>query len=190
LAIFRTQNKQVSPSVPSCSVLAPADHQWLATAVRVTVRVAELTDAEAVASLLTEMGYPSTAEAAEGAIDRFTRGSASHLQVAGLGPEVVGLVATHLVPRMDDDAWSCRITDLVVSNAHRRLGIGSALLTAAESHALTHGARRLDLSSGDWRQEAHAFYTNAGFTSHSRGFTRRLGDPSAAGDDAAENVGE
>ena len=145
---------------------------------RVTVRAAQLTDAEAVATLLTQMGYPTATEAAEGHIDRFTRGSASYLQVAELGPEVVGLVATHLVPRMDDDEWSCRITDLVVSNAHRRLGFGSVLLTAAEGHARTHGARRLDLSSGDWRQDAHAFYPKAGFTSHSRGFTRRLVEPS------------
>jgi GNAT superfamily N-acetyltransferase len=144
---------------------------------RVTVRTVRPTDAEAVASLLTEMGYATSTEAAEGHIDRFARGSTSGLQVAELGPEVVGLVATHLVPRMDDDAWSCRITDLVVSNAHRRSGIGSALLSAAEDHARSHGARRLDLSSGDWRQEAHAFYTNTGFMSHSRGFTKRLVEP-------------
>jgi N-acetylglutamate synthase-like GNAT family acetyltransferase len=145
--------------------------------VSLVVRTAELTDAEAVASLLAQMGYATTKEAAEEHIQRFAQGTNSRIQVAQFGPVVVGLVATHLVPRMDDDAWSCRITDLVVSNDHRRMGIGSALLAAAEDHARACGAPRLDLTSGDWRQDAHAFYASAGFSQHSRGFTLRLAGP-------------
>jgi GNAT superfamily N-acetyltransferase len=87
---------------------------------------------------------------------------------------VVGLVATHIVPRLDDDACTCRITDIVVSAAHRRSGIGSALVAAAEAEARKAGAPRLDLSSGEWRADAHAFYASHGFETRARAFTKRL----------------
>jgi GNAT superfamily N-acetyltransferase len=54
---------------------------------------------------------------------------------ADLSAGVVGLVATHIVPRLDDDVLANRITDVVVSAVHRRSGIGSALMAAAEREA-------------------------------------------------------
>ena len=83
-------------------------------------------------------------------------------------------MATHLVPRLDDDRWSCRITDIVVSPSHRRSGVGSALMAAAQDEARRAGAPRLDLSSGEWRADARAFYARLGFETRSRGFIKRL----------------
>jgi GNAT superfamily N-acetyltransferase len=141
----------------------------------IVVRDANGDDAAAVARLLAEMGYPTTPGAAAERIDRYARDDASRLQVADLSAEgVVGLVATHIVPRLDDDAIACRVTDLVVSLTHRRFGIGSALIAAAEQEARRAGAPRLDLSSGDWREDAHAFYAGRGFESRARSFTKRL----------------
>ena len=96
------------------------------------------------------------------------------LLVATLGEEVVGLIATCLVPRMDEDRLSCRITDLVVAARHRRQGIGSALLRAAATRARSAGAGRLDLSTGDARSDAHAFYERLAFSDNARALTRRL----------------
>jgi GNAT superfamily N-acetyltransferase len=141
----------------------------------VTIRDATASDAEAIAHLLAELGYPTSAEAAVAAVARFARSRASRLQVAEASPEgVVGLVATHIVPRLDDDALSCRITDIVVCSAHRRSGVGSILMRAAEREARKAGAPRLDLSSGEWRADAHAFYTSQGFETRARTFTGRL----------------
>ena len=121
------------------------------------------------------MGYASTREAAIAHIARFRDDPNSRLQVAvDSVAGVVGLVATHLVPRLDDDAFTCRITDLVVSTTHRRRGIATQLLAAAESEARRAGVPRLDLTSGDWRADAHALYLSHGFTARARGFTRRL----------------
>jgi GNAT superfamily N-acetyltransferase len=143
--------------------------------VDVIVRDATAGDAGTVARLLAEMGYPASAEAATAHIARFAGDHASRLQVAELSAEgVVGLVATHIVPRLDDDTLTCRITDIVVSAVHRRSGIGSALLAAAEQEARRAGAPRLDLSSGEWRADAHAFYARHGFDSRARAFTKRL----------------
>jgi GNAT superfamily N-acetyltransferase len=94
--------------------------------------------------------------------------------VAEVDGEVAGLVATHLVRRLDDDAPSCRIADIVVAAGSRREGVGTALVEAAEAEARRHGASRLELSSGEWRGDARAFYLRLGFESPSRTFVKRL----------------
>jgi GNAT superfamily N-acetyltransferase len=86
----------------------------------------------------------------------------------------VGLTATHLVPRLDKDRLSCRVIDIVVAAHRRRSGIGTALMATVEDHARRSGALRIDLSCGDWRPEAHAFYALLGFGSRARSFTKRL----------------
>src|SRR3954449_161207 len=108
----------------------------------VAIRDATPADAAAVADLLAEVSFQTSAEAAAAHVARFADDHASRLQVAVTGDDevAVGLVATHIVPRLDDDALSCGITDLVVSGAHRRSGIGSALMAAAEEHARAAGA--------------------------------------------------
>ena len=131
-------------------------------------------DAGAVATLLSELGHPCSDDLAAERLGHFAADLASSVQVAESGGEVVGLVATHIVPRLDADLRSCRIVDLVVAEHHRRRGVATALVQAAEAQARRHGAARLDLSSGDWREDAHAFYASAGFELNARSFVKRL----------------
>ncbi|MBA3807869.1 MAG: GNAT family N-acetyltransferase [Solirubrobacterales bacterium] len=133
------------------------------------VRDARREDASDVAELLHELGYPSTSEAAARHIERFSKEQSSRLQVAEGTDCLLGLVATHIVPRLDDDELTCRITDIVVRATHRRSGIGTQLFNAAAEHAQAAGAPRLDLSSGEWRTDAHAFYLAHGFQARSSG---------------------
>ena len=95
--------------------------------------------------------------------------------VAETGGEVAGLIATHVVPRIEDDAPSCRVVGIVVAERHRRAGVATALMAAAEAQARADGSHRLDLSSGDWRADAHAFYERAGFERRAQAFIKRLG---------------
>ncbi len=130
-----------------------------------------------MAALLGSLGYPATEEEARGHVERFAADSGSRLQVA-VAPdtgEPVGLVATHLVPRLNREMWICRVTELVVDPGQRRSGVGRALLGAAEEEARSRGASLLDLTSGDWRREAHDFYPRAGFERVGVGYLRRLG---------------
>jgi GNAT superfamily N-acetyltransferase len=99
---------------------------------------------------------------------------ASRVQVAERDGEVVGLVATHVVPRLDSDVVACRVVDIVVAAPARRSGVGRALIRAAEAEARRHGCRRLDLSSGAWRADAHAFYEAIGFERSALAFRKRL----------------
>jgi GNAT superfamily N-acetyltransferase len=138
------------------------------------VREARPDDAVRLTALLSELGYPSPPDRAERHIKRFLDDPASRLAVAESPDGVIGLVATHIVLRLDGDEYTCRITDLVVARSHRRRGVGTALLEAAARHARQAGARRLDLTSGDWRDEAHGLYLARGFENRARGFTKRL----------------
>lgn len=156
----------------------------------VTIRDATEGDADAVAALLADLGYPTSRDAAAARVARFACEPASRLQVADSADGVVGLVANHMIPRLDDDRCSCRITDLVVAASHRRRGVGSALIAAAEREARRSGVPRLDLSSGEWREDAYAFYARLGFATRSRGFTKRLLDgegPAGAGPSPADD---
>lgn len=138
------------------------------------IRDAQPGDAAGIAALLAELGYPaSTPDAAEH-LERFASEPASRVQVAERAGEVIGLVATHVVPRLDGDRRTCRITDLVVAAAARRSGVGAALVAAAEGEARRQAAPRLDLSSGEWRADAYAFYARLGFETRARSFTKRL----------------
>jgi GNAT superfamily N-acetyltransferase len=142
--------------------------------VDLTVRDATEEDAHGISALLGDMGYPTTPGTSAALVRRFLEHPGSRLQIAD-GPDgLLGLIATQTVPRLDADVLSCRITDLVVSSRHRRLGIGVALLAAAEREARRAGAPRLDLSSGDWRDDASSFYAAMGFETRASAFTKRL----------------
>lgn len=127
-----------------------------------------------MAALLGELGYPATAELAGELPATFAADPYSRVQLAVVGGEIAGLVATHVVPRLDADRRSCRIVDLVVAERHRRRGIATELVAAAEADSHRQSAARLDLSSGDWREDAHAFYQSAGFQLNARSFVKRL----------------
>lgn len=141
-----------------------------------TVRDAKRDDAPAVACLLGELGYPADEDEARAHIRRFSGDPSTRLQVAvdGSDDRPVGLVATHLVPRLDRDLRTCRVTELVVDPSWRRAGVGRALIEAAKAEARRHGAVRLDLTSGNWREEAHEFYPDAGFERVGVGYLLRL----------------
>jgi N-acetylglutamate synthase-like GNAT family acetyltransferase len=142
---------------------------------RIMVRDAVPSDAAVTAMLITELGYPASVEFATERLAHFTVDLFSRVQVAERDDgEVVGLVATHVVPGLDNEIASCRVVDIVVAPSERRNGVGTALICAAEAEARRQQCQRLDLSSGDWREDAHAFNERLGFETQSRGFVKRL----------------
>lgn len=127
------------------------------------IRIAGVADAEAVAALLAELGYPTGPDSAAARITRLAATGAASCLVAIREGTVCGLATTHRIPLFHRDGELLRVTSLVVSRASRRTGVGAALLAACEAHAREHGAERMELTSGDKRLEAHAFYEHQGF---------------------------
>jgi ribosomal protein S18 acetylase RimI-like enzyme len=81
--------------------------------------------------------------------------------------QVVGLVevSLHDTPREPRLAERRRahVVDLVVDEAHRRRGIGRALMDAAVSWARQHGATDVVLTVWAGNNEAEAFYRSLGY---------------------------
>ena len=137
------------------------------------VRRAEPSDAETVAPLLAELGYPCTAEDVRRRLREIESSAldATFVAIAG-GP--VGLASVHLIRMFHLDAPVARITSFVVAQRVRRRGIGGLLLSTCELHARENGAAHLEVTSADRRADAHAFYVRHGYAREAQRFTKRL----------------
>ena len=83
--------------------------------------------------------------------------------VAELDGAVVGLACLRLLPALCDPVPYAELTELVVAPAHRRRGVGRALVRHIESVARDGGATELVLITA-WRNtRAHAFYHALGY---------------------------
>jgi len=108
----------------------------------VTVREARQEDADAIAELLGELGYPADAATVR---DRLARmGSADAVLLAD-----GGLVALHRIPLLAEGGGLARITAPVVAERQRRTGLDEALLAAAEDLARRWGCDRLRSRAAD-----------------------------------------
>ena len=114
----------------------------------------------ALARLYPQIRRKSTADR-EG-VARFLSWPGCTLYVARISGEIVGTVALVIHPGAGS-GMAATIWSLVVDEAQRRQGIGSALLSAALEKAKRSGARRCSLRSAATREAAHALYLSAGF---------------------------
>jgi len=137
------------------------------------VRAAVLDDAAVVASLLDELGYPST-EAQARARLRAAAADSTRVLVAAAGARVVGLIAARRAPYFPDGSVLMRITALVVDPAHRQRGVGRALVEAVTRLAAELDCAGIELTTAERRSEAHRFYASLGFARVSLRFLRRL----------------
>ena len=135
------------------------------------IREARRSDCESISLLLAVLGYPASGEAVARRLERVQPG----VLVAELGGRVVGVASFHLIPHIELDHPTARLTSLVVAEEARQGGIGRALVDRVEQEARTQGCGRLELMSGDRRTDAHAFYRRLGFADVSRRFVKELG---------------
>jgi len=140
----------------------------------VVARPATTADADAVAALLLELGYPTEPASVAARITRLAVEAGSTVMVAVDSSAVCGLATVHLIPLFHRDGSLARITSFVVSSSSQHCGVGTVLLTACETYARSHGAERLEVTSGDRRPVAHAFYEHRGFEREGVRMTRWL----------------
>lgn len=140
----------------------------------VTFRRATEADADAVAVLLTELGYASTTGDVVDRVRHSLHSDRSHLLVAQSGHGVIGLIAAELVPYFPNGATVCRVTALVVASQNRRQGLGEQLLARVTDFARDHGCSGIELTSAQHRLDAHRFYERLGFSRTSLRFFRPL----------------
>ncbi len=132
---------------------------------RTWVRAATPADSHAVAVLVTELGYPSTADDVAHRLARFDESAGDHVIVAVDEQEVVAVMSLSVVPLLGTSGALARITLLVVTERLRGTGIGRALIGEAERIAASDGCTTIEVSSGRRaeRAGAHRFYPSVGY---------------------------
>lgn len=143
---------------------------------RARIRPAQIGDASDVAVLLEELGYPCTREDAVERISRVLHDPRLCLVVAEVDGVTCGLMSLTLHYSVARGADLARITALVVSANCSRRGIGRQLLREAEAIARLAQVARIEVTSNQRRETAHAFYLGCGYSEGSRHFIKLLGD--------------
>lgn len=142
----------------------------------VDLRGAVPADADDVAALLTQLGYPCGAADAAERIATVLHNDRQALILARRRGAVCGLLALDYMYYLPLGTTTCRVTALVVSTAAQGHGLGRLLLRDAEHRARVGGAARLEVTSASHRTEAHAFYRACGFSDGAARFVKLLGD--------------
>ncbi|HET7676376.1 MAG TPA: GNAT family N-acetyltransferase [Candidatus Limnocylindrales bacterium] len=127
-----------------------------------TMRPAHVDDAEAIASLLTDEGYPAGPSDIVERLSRFDS-EFSTVRVAELAGEVVGFVAVHVLPRFEHGDRIARVLALVVDPGVRERGLGHRLMEAAESVARETGCAFIEVTAGHHRPDALHLYQSLGY---------------------------
>jgi GNAT superfamily N-acetyltransferase len=140
------------------------------------LRSAMIADADDVARLLTELGYPCEIDDAVERIDAIATNDRQALVLARRDGAVCGLIALDFMYYLPLGTITCRVTALVVTPTAQGLGIGRQLLKEAERRARSGGASRIELTSGSQRTEAHAFYRACGYKDSSVRFVKQMGE--------------
>jgi GNAT superfamily N-acetyltransferase len=147
-------------------------------ATQVQTRPAASTDAERLALLCTQLGYPADASTAELRLKKSSaRPDRATFVALSAGGEVMGFIDLNYRCIMVNDS-TAEICGLVVDERARGKGYGTALIRQAEIWAKAQGASEIALRSNIIRKEAHAFYESLGFSSYKQAlvFRKNLND--------------
>jgi N-acetylglutamate synthase-like GNAT family acetyltransferase len=130
----------------------------------ITIRLARLEDAEALAKLAEQLGYPSTGEQVRRRFEILAEKSDENaVFVAEADGKILGWVHVHLYSLLVDDPET-EIGGLVVDESVRGQRIGEKLMQAAEAWTLEKGCSSVYLRSNVVRTRAHEFYKRIGYT--------------------------
>ncbi|HEY8437478.1 MAG TPA: GNAT family N-acetyltransferase [Candidatus Limnocylindrales bacterium] len=128
----------------------------------IEVRPATTADADRIAALFTDEGYPS---GPSDIVERLGRFDSEHSRVlvADHDGEILGFVAVHALPRFEHSDRIVRIMALVVDAGVRERGIGRLLMDAAEDMGRAVGAAFAEVTAGHHRPDARRLYEELGY---------------------------
>jgi GNAT superfamily N-acetyltransferase len=144
-----------------------------------SVRPADQRDAEAIASLLGQLGYAADAEEVRGRLARLAARSDADALVAVVADEVVGVVSYQLIDVLERSQPQCRVTTLAVDSGRRHAGVATQLVHAIEGVARERGCFRLEVTTQPTRADAVGFYVAAGFHERPLPFIKPLPEADA-----------
>jgi GNAT superfamily N-acetyltransferase len=142
------------------------------TETTVTLRPATASDAEAIATLFTDEGYPA---GPSDIVERLHRYSSEHSRVIVAEHEgaLLGFVALHALPRFEHDDRILRIMALVVDAGARERGVGHRLMAEAERVAAELDAAFIEVTAGHHRPDARRLYESLGYDATIAAYLRK-----------------
>ena len=138
-----------------------------------SIRDARAADAQALARLCTQLGYPADASELPERVAPLSRDSNARTLVAvSEAGEVVGVETVHLRATLNHTAPLGQITLLVVDERCRGQGVGGILVDAAEQWTRERGCERIIVTTALQREGAHRFYERAGYAHTGRRYAK------------------
>jgi GNAT superfamily N-acetyltransferase len=138
----------------------------------IQLRRATTGDAERIAGLFTDEGYPA---GPSDIVERLARFDSEHSRVivADHGGEVLGFVAIHALPRFEHSDRIIRIVALVVDPGVRERGIGRLLIAETERIGRELGAAFAEITAGHHRPDARRLYEELGYDGSVAAYLRK-----------------
>ena len=138
------------------------------------VRDADAQDANAVAALISRLGYPTNESEMGSRLAAISQDPTYRTFVATVGTMVIGVACGGLGRYYEKNGLYGRLVLLAVDDQWQRRGIGRALVTAVETWAYAQGANLMLVNSGHHRNDAHRFYERLGYAATGLRFVRQL----------------
>ena len=137
-----------------------------------TIRPATEADAETIAALFTDEGYPA---GPSDIVERLTRFASEFSQVLVAEHEeaLLGFIALHAMPRFEHDDRILRVLALVVDAGARERGVGRALMAEAERIGAELHAAFIEITAGHHRPEARRLYESLGYDGSVAAYLRK-----------------
>lgn len=132
---------------------------------RVKIRRARRGDAERIAQLSGELGYPATAAQVATRLRQLKPTSKHAVFVAESRDAATGLIGwVHVsVSHLLESDMRAEVNGLIVAEGQRSAGAGAKLLEAAEEWARRQSCRGMNVRSNVIRERAHGFYERNGY---------------------------
>ena len=142
-----------------------------------------MADAPEITTCLAALDYGTPAALIVERLTAFASSTADAVFVVGgpPGARLLGVLSAHALPLFHAPGQLVRITALAVREGAQGAGVGRALVEAAEEWAWSVGARRVEVTSGDHRLGAHAFYQALDYALDERRFVKHAPAARASG---------
>lgn len=136
------------------------------------IRLAEVSDSVKIADLLEQLGYVVSPTLLANKIAVLGGSPCDLVLVAENNENLAGVISLHITELFHAVGSIGRITALVVASNSRGGGIGKLLIDAADQFFMSAGCVRAEVTSGNHRLRAHAFYEANGYLPDERRFMK------------------